>query len=159
MELREITLNTRARRGVPPFARHEIFPNSGAWASSARARLGLDVKSFRDSDGFTRAVAMGRSDVRAEDAAEVIDLVHLPPGTRPTPFASLEFDEVNRCRVLDCGTYDACLSFAARLQWPSFHCRQCPKYALGCGTREAYELNTARRSAASGPGAAVIKLR
>jgi hypothetical protein len=88
------------------------------------------------------------------DASEVIDLVHLPPGTRPTPFASIDYEEVYRCRVLDCGTYNACLAFAARLQWPSFHCRQCPKYAFIDGV--ACELDG---DEAQGPDAAVIKLR
>jgi hypothetical protein len=114
------------------------------------------VKSYRDSAGFTRAVAMERGDSSDDDRAEVIDLVHLPPGTRPTPFASVEYDEVLRCRVLDCGTYAECLSFAARLQWPSFHCRQCPKYGFAYETGTAFEIDS---DEASGPDAAVIKLR
>ncbi len=119
------------------------------------ARIRFDVKSYRDSAGFTRAVAVERTSEN-DDRAEVIDLVHLPPGTRPTPFASIEYDEVNRCRVLDCGTYNECLSFAARVQWPSFHCRQCPKYAFACESESAYERE---KNLASGPDAAVIKLR
>ena len=46
--------------------------------------------------------------------------------------------------------------FAARVQWPSFHCRQCPKYAFACESESAYERE---KNLASGPDAAVIKLR
>jgi hypothetical protein len=114
------------------------------------------VKSYRDSAGFTRAVAVERVDtLQDDDSADVIDLVHLPHGTRPTPFAGLEYDEVQRCRVLTCGTYAACLAFAARLQWPSFHCRQCPKYAFVEG--EAHEVDAI--GADYGPDASVIKIR
>lgn len=97
---------------------------------------------------------MERRDPVPEDKAPVIDLVHLPPGTRPTPFALLDYEEVTRCRVLDCASYGECLSFAARLQWPSFHCRQCPKYALAVKPEHG-----STRARASGPDAAVIKLR
>lgn len=92
------------------------------------------MKSFRDPNGFTLAVAEKRVETPA-DEAEIFDLVQLPQGTRPTPFASIELEEVNRCRVLDCASYSTCLSFAARLQWPSFHCRQCPHYQES-GTRK-----------------------
>jgi hypothetical protein len=113
------------------------------------------VRSFRDSSGFTLAVAVERREEPATDEAEVIDLVQLPPGTRPTPFASIEYEEVNRCRVLDCGAYATCLNFAARLQWPSFHCRQCPRY-----TFDSRELELARaRERAGAPDARIIKLR
>jgi hypothetical protein len=99
---------------------------------------------------------MERTDHAADDdSADVIDLVHLPHGTRPTPFASLEYEEVQRCRVLDCGTYAACLAFAARLQWPSFHCRQCPKY--GFAESGAFELD--EDASSIGPDASVIKIR
>ncbi|MCK6552139.1 hypothetical protein L6R52_40285 [Myxococcota bacterium] len=93
-----------------------------------------------------------------EDGAEVIDLVHLPSGTRPTPFASLEYGEVTRCRVLDCSTYASCLAFAARLQWPSFHCRQCPRYEQVEG-RAVFARERVHVSNSAGPEAAVIKLR
>ena len=78
----------------------------------------------RHPDGATWAV------VREENTpneAEVIDLVQLPRGTRPTPMAILEYHEVERCRVMDCEVYQVCLSFAARVRWKSFHCRQCPR--------------------------------
>lgn len=119
------------------------------------------MRSFRDSAGFTLAVALERKDPAADDdSAEVIDLVHLPSGTRPTPFASLEYAEVQRCRMLDCGTYAACLAFAARLQWPSFHCRQCPKY---CAEEDRGRFGAATErvfaSAGAGTDAAIIKLR
>ena len=114
----------------------------------------VEVKAFRDSTGFTLAVAEKREET-LEDEAEVFDLVQLPSGTRPTPFANIDYDEVTRCRVLDCGTYNQCLSFAARLQWPSFHCRQCPKYAF-----EPSEIERLRaRQFSSAPDARVIKLR
>lgn len=103
---------------------------------------------------------MERSDPLLRDQAEVIDLVHIPAGTRPTPFAGLDYDEVMRCRVLDCGTYSDCLNFAARLQWPSFHCRQCPKYVFEPSTASQMErARRARLALASGPDASVIKLR
>lgn len=112
------------------------------------------VKAFRDSTGLTLAVAEKREET-ADDEAEIFDLVQLPSGTRPTPFASIEYDEVTRCRVLDCGTYNQCLNFAARLQWPSFHCRQCPKYAF-----EPSEIERLRaRQFSSAPDARIIKLR
>ena len=114
------------------------------------------MRSFRDSSGIS-AVAVERRDRSPDDEAEVIDLVHLPPGTRPTPFASIEIEEVNRCRVLDCSTYSACLSFAARLLWPSFHCRQGPKYDFDNAVNRSYERAVLRGG--SGPDAAVIKLR
>ncbi len=63
-----------------------------------------------------------------DDQAEVIDLVQLPRGTRPTPIAYLEVEEVDRCRVLSCAHYAACLQFAAQVSWKSFHCRQCPQH-------------------------------
>lgn len=122
------------------------------------------MRSFRDSAGFTLAVAVERREANAdEEGAEVIDLVHLPTGARPTPFASLEYEEVSRCRVLDCSTYNDCLEFAARLRWPSFHCRQCPKYVAGTEaepTAARRERPAHRRlSGASGPDASIIKLR
>jgi len=59
--------------------------------------------------------------------AEVIDLVHLPTGTRPTPIAYIDYEEVGRLRVMECEHYQQCLQFAAEVRWRSFHCRQCPK--------------------------------
>lgn len=104
-------------------------------------------------------MAVERRDPSAdEEGADVIDLVHLPSGTRPTPFASLEYSEVSRCRVLDCTTYASCLAFAARLQWPSFHCRQCPRYAQVDG-RAVFARERVHVSSSGGQEAAVIKLR
>lgn len=59
--------------------------------------------------------------------AEVIDLVRLPLGTRPTPMVPLDFEDVDRCRDLSCERYQACLAFCAMIRWKSFHCRQCPQ--------------------------------
>jgi hypothetical protein len=84
--------------------------------------------------------------------AEVIDLVHLPSGTRPTPIAYLDYDDVDRCREMDCVYYNQCLSFTARVRWSSFHCRQCPQYKLMRGERVHEGSNE------QGP-AQVIKLR
>ena len=82
--------------------------------------------------------------------AEIIDLVRLPRGTRPTPVAYLDYDEVERCREMECGYYQSCLEFAARVRWKSFHCRQCPQ--------NAHRLHADHEPALSGEGAAVIKL-
>lgn len=84
--------------------------------------------------------------------AEVIDLVHLPTGTRPTPIAYLDYDDVDRCREMDCLYYAQCLSFSARVRWRSWHCRQCPQYKAMRGELVSGDERTA------GP-AAVIKLR
>ena len=62
------------------------------------------------------------------ELAEVIDLVQLPLGSRPTPIAYLDYEEIQRTRVLSCGSYQRCLSFAAQVRWKSFHCRQCPQH-------------------------------
>ena len=72
----------------------------------------------------TLAVSRHRSEPRD---AEVIDLVHLPAGTRPTPIAYIDYEEVGRLRVMECEHYQQCLQFAAEVRWRSFHCRQCPK--------------------------------
>lgn len=72
------------------------------------------------------ALARQRNERRTPDHAEVIDLVHLPKGTRPTPIAYLDFEEVERLREMDCDNYQGCLAFAAEVRWRSFHCRQCP---------------------------------
>lgn len=117
------------------------------------------MRSFRDSDGLTLAVALERGE-QPEDHASVIDLVQLPPGSRPLPFALLEYEEVSRCRVLSCGSYDECLSFAARVQWVSFSCRQCPKYRAGTQRTLAIGADddgTAR--VGPRPAGAIIKLR
>jgi hypothetical protein len=116
------------------------------------------VKSFRDPNGFTLAVAEKRVETAA-DEAEVFDLVQLPQGTRPTPFASIELEEVNRCRVLDCEAYNTCLSFAARLQWPSFHCRQCPQYQESGTRRVGPRYGSLELDGDEAPDARVIKLR
>lgn len=85
------------------------------------------------------------------EGAEVIDLVQLPRGTRPTPVAYLDYDEVERCREMECDHYQSCLEFAARVRWKSFHCRQCPQ--------NVHRLHADRaRPVVSGEGAAVIKL-
>jgi hypothetical protein len=85
------------------------------------------VRSFEDSNGAPFAVVRPRDERSTEAGAEIIDLVHLPSGARPTPFAELDFEEVPRARVLDCDTYNECLELAARVRWAGFHCRQCPK--------------------------------
>ena len=53
--------------------------------------------------------------------------MRLPRGTRPTPIAYVDFEEVERLRVMDCQHYQSCLTFAAEVSWRSFHCRQCPE--------------------------------
>ncbi|MCB9653077.1 MAG: hypothetical protein H6729_02950 [Deltaproteobacteria bacterium] len=79
------------------------------------------------SDRGGPALAIGRVTGRSEpNQAEVIDLVHLPRGTRPTPIAYLDYEEVERCRHLNCDFYQSCLAFASHVRWRSFHCRQCP---------------------------------
>lgn len=99
------------------------------------------------------AFAKARQDRgESDEGAEIIDLVHLPQGTRPTPIAYLEYDDVDRCREMDCGYYNQCLSFTARVRWNSFHCRQCPQYRAMRG--EAVDESVRER----GP-AHVIKLR
>lgn len=99
------------------------------------------------------ALSRDRQDRRREDdEAEIIDLVHLPKGTRPTPIAYLDFEEVERLRVMDCGFYQACLTFVAEVGWRSFHCRQCPENParIGAGHEDAVMRDG---------HAAVIKLR
>lgn len=76
--------------------------------------------------GSTLAVARAKSD--SEHEADIIDLVQLPRGTRPTPIAYLDYDEVDTRRQMDCEDYQSCLSFAARVRWKSFHCRQCQRH-------------------------------
>jgi hypothetical protein len=91
----------------------------------------------------------------AADEAEIIDLVHLPRGTRPTPIASIEYEEVGRCRVLDCEHYARCLAFAASVHWKSFHCRQCPEHP----DRRARAVSPPTPPGGSARGPVVIKLR
>jgi len=86
---------------------------------------------------------MAVSRQRRPDDAEVIDLVHLPPGTRPTPVAYLDYEEISRCRVLECEHYQRCLAFAAEVRWRSFHCRQCPKNPDRIGADPEREDRTA----------------
>lgn len=81
----------------------------------------------QSSQASTLALARDRHQRRTSDSAEVIDLVHLPRGTRPTPIAYLDFEEVSRLREMDCEHYQGCLTFAAEVRWRSFHCRQCPE--------------------------------
>ncbi|MGF1511724.1 MAG: hypothetical protein ACFB9M_19690 [Myxococcota bacterium] len=79
------------------------------------------------NEGPQRAtLALARE--RSDQDAEVIDLVRLPPGTRPTPVAYLDYEEVSKCRVMECQHYQTCLTFAAEVRWRSFHCRQCPHH-------------------------------
>lgn len=83
----------------------------------------------------------------------VIDLIQLPSGSRPRPFAELEIDEVPRSRSLTCSRYDECLSFAAHAKWRGFSCRTCPRFRLGAGApEEGAEAEALER------GAAVIRL-
>jgi hypothetical protein len=74
-----------------------------------------------------RALAIPRSTPASDELAEVIDLVQLPHGARPTPLAYIDWEEVPRLRVLDCESYRRCLGFVSRVRWKSFHCRQCPR--------------------------------
>ncbi|MEM7677605.1 MAG: hypothetical protein AAF449_16535 [Myxococcota bacterium] len=82
---------------------------------------------MRGHNDQTLAVSRFRDGTR-RDEAEVIDLVQLPLGTRPTPICGVEFDEVDRLREMDCDFYQSCLGFAAQVRWRSFHCRQCPRH-------------------------------
>ena len=77
--------------------------------------------------GKSFALSRDQDRRRDDDEAEIIDLVHLPRGTRPTPIAYLDFEEVERLRVMRCHFYQDCLTFAAEVKWRSFHCRQCPE--------------------------------
>lgn len=81
------------------------------------------------------------------ELAEVIDLVLLPSGARPTPVASVEWEEVPRLRVLGCDSYQRCLSFVARVRWKSFHCRQCPRNP-GTSTSRPGQASEAGRAGA-----------
>ena len=105
--------------------------------------------------GPTVAVSRVRTDTSRDDYAEIIDLVHLPRGTRPTPIAYLDYEEVPRCRALDCEFYQKCLEFAARVRWRSFHCRQCPQ---SCEPSTSCSLARASNHEQGG-GAVVIKFR
>src|SRR5439155_21395181 len=96
-------------------------------------RLALDVSSFDKRNGALAVIRL-RDESPAAPGAQVIDLVHLPPGARPLPYAELDFEEVPGARALDCDTYHECLSLAARVQWRGFHCRRCPKF-LGLPAR------------------------
>ncbi|HJL42980.1 MAG TPA: hypothetical protein RMG48_16870 [Myxococcales bacterium LLY-WYZ-16_1] len=98
--------------------------------------------------GGTLPLFRNRPGSRPSDEAEVIDLVRLPAGTRPTPVAYLDFHEIQACRVLTCEHYQTCLNFAAEVRWRSFHCKQCPKHP----DRRA-------AGAAEGTEAPVIRLR
>lgn len=85
------------------------------------------MSAERQNDESSLALSRQRHQSDALDEAEVIDLVHLPRGTRPTPIAYLDFEEIERLRVMECDTYQGCLTFASEVRWRSFHCRQCPK--------------------------------
>lgn len=85
---------------------------------NSRGPSGGTLPLFRTRPGRARAV----------DEAEIIDLVRLPTGTRPTPVAYLEYGEIASCRVMGCEHYQTCLTFAAEVRWRSFHCKQCPKH-------------------------------
>ncbi len=82
---------------------------------------------MRGHNDQTLAVSRSPDGIR-QDEAEVIDLVKLPLGTRPTPICSVEFDEVPSLRQMDCDHYQRCLGFAAQVRWRSFHCKQCPRH-------------------------------
>ncbi|MCA9553791.1 MAG: hypothetical protein KC933_27375 [Myxococcales bacterium] len=84
------------------------------------------------SNHGAKSFALSR-DRQDDDEAEIIDLVHLPRGTRPTPIAYLDFEEVERLRVMSCGFYQDCLTFAAEVKWRSFHCKQCPENPARAG--------------------------
>lgn len=111
------------------------------------------MRSFKDREGVTIAVAKGRDRLPAHEGAEVIDLIQLPSGSRPRPFAELEIDEVPRSRSLSCDRYDECLSFAAHAKWRGFSCRTCPRFRLGAGAPSAGD-----EAEAVERGAAVIRL-
>ena len=87
----------------------------------------LVVSKMGQGSSHRLAVSRPRREGHETDHAEVIDLVQLPSGTRPTPIAYLEYEEVERCRHMDCEHYFRCLTFAAQVKWRSFHCRQCSK--------------------------------
>jgi hypothetical protein len=91
-----------------------------------------------------------------EVGAEIIDLVQLPSGARPTPFAELSYLEVPRARAMDCDTYHDCLSLAARVHWVGFHCRQCPKYVPNARILNAPAVDPDDDER---PDAAIIRLR
>lgn len=112
------------------------------------------VSSERQIKTSTVALARPRDEYPSEDSADVIDLVHLPRGTRPTPIASVHFEEVERLRVLECEDYQGCLTFVSEVKWRSFHCRQCPKNPDRIGAQSAQE-----EVRAAGQNASVIKLR
>ena len=97
-----------------------------------------------------RALLPVRRRPEEDEGAEIIDLVQLPRGTRPTPVAYLDYEEVERCRKLDCLHYQSCLEFVARIRWKSFHCRQCPQ--------NENRLHADRDVVVTGESAAVIKL-
>lgn len=97
-------------------------------------------------------LALSRAQKDADDA-EIIDLVQLPRGTRPTPIACLEYEEVARCRQMDCAYYQSCLNFAARVRWRSFHCRQCPLHPERLAKAQAAEGTEGELDAA------IIRLR
>ncbi len=111
------------------------------------------MRSFKDREGVTIAVAKGRDRLPAGEGAEVIDLIQLPSGSRPRPFAELEIDEVPRSRSLSCDRYDECLGFAAHAKWRGFSCRACPRFPRGVVAEPE-----ARETAALENGAAVIRL-
>ena len=116
----------------------------------------MDVRSFEDKNGATLAVVRPRDDASSQLGAEIIDLVHLPSGARPTPFAELNFEEVPRARALDCDTYNECLALAARVRWAGFHCRQCPKACEGARLAAGGEPHG---SSAEREDAPIIRLR
>ncbi len=104
--------------------------------------------------GSTLAVSREKLGGARRHDADVIDLVQLPRGTRPTPNAYLDHDEVETRREMTCDYYHACLSFAARVRWKSFHCRQCPQHPERAGQAAPVEIDEEDRVEA-----AVIKLR
>ena len=110
-----------------------------------------EVSSSRHQGGTTLALSRTRHEA-SEDSADIIDLVHLPRGTRPTPIAYLDFEEVERLRIMECEHYHNCLTFAAEVKWRSFHCRQCPENPERAGQDDGSGPRPAR-------AATILKLR
>lgn len=100
------------------------------------------MSSERQNGGSTLALSRQPHERPSRDSAEIIDLVRLPRGTRPTPIAYVDFEEVERLRVLDCEHYQSCLAFVAEVRWKSFHCRQCPKNPDRIGTTDEVDAET-----------------
>lgn len=112
------------------------MPSTLAIAAVFGERFGVS----KGGEGW--ATAFARRPRTPRDDADVIDLVHLPTGTRPTPVAYLDYEEIARCRVMECEHYQTCLAFAAEVRWRSFHCRQCPKNPDRIGSKKSVPEGT-----------------